>query len=134
MVQVYTVGNYKVEGMKVYGWDATVFSVWAPVDRMIGGSYQTYTTIDGETYGRLGTERLTPELEAQRRDGMLKACQNEDTVVPCHEWMDTKTPVVCRGLFNQREVGPGIAVLQIAERLGFVVYDDLGDGPGFGKD
>lgn len=71
---------------------------------------------------------------AERRDGMLKACQNEDTIVPCHEWMDTKTPVVCRGLFNQREVGPGIAVLQIAERLGFVVYDDLGDGPGFGKD
>lgn len=71
MVQVYTVGNYKVEGMKVYGWDATVFSVWAPVDRMIGGSYQTYTTIDGETYGRLGTERLTPELEA------LKPMTNE---------------------------------------------------------
>lgn len=71
-------------------------------------------------------------VDAERRDGMLASCQEQNTIVPCHEWMDTKTPVVCRGLYNQREVGPGIAVLQIAERLGYVVFDDLGDGPGFG--
>jgi hypothetical protein len=68
-------------------------------------------------------------VETERAAGMLAECIQTDTIVPCHEWMDTKTPVVCRGLFNQRKV----AVLQIAERLGAVVFDDLGDGPGFEK-
>lgn len=73
-------------------------------------------------------------VDAERRDGMLAECQKRDTVVPCHEWMDTKTPVVCRGLYNQRNEFPGIAVLQLAERLGVIVFDDLGDGPEFTED
>jgi hypothetical protein len=66
-------------------------------------------------------------VDTERVRGMLASCVNENRIIPCHEWMDTKTPVVCRGLYNTGQVG----VLQIAERLGVVQFDDIGDGPGF---
>ena len=66
-------------------------------------------------------------VDAERVRGMLAACVAENRIVPCHEWMDTDTPVVCRGLWNTGQVG----ILQVAGRLCAVQFDDLGVGPGF---
>ena len=59
-------------------------------------------------------------LEAGRVRDMLRECVRRETVIPCHERMDTAAPAVCRGLFDTGQVG----ILQVAERLGVVVYDD----------
>lgn len=59
-------------------------------------------------------------LAPGRVAAMEAECIRENTVIPCHTWMDTKTPAVCRGLYNTGKV----AALQIADRLGVVVFDD----------
>lgn len=66
-------------------------------------------------------------VDTERVRGMLAECIKENTIVPCHEWMDTKTPVVCRGLWNTGKV----AILQLAERMGVAQFDAIGNGPGF---
>lgn len=60
------------------------------------------------------------QLQRGRVAEMLKTCIERDTIIPCHEWMDTKTPAVCRGLFDTGRV----AVLQIAERLGVITFQE----------
>jgi hypothetical protein len=59
---------------------------------------------------------------------MLAACQQRNTIIQCHETLDG-VAAICRGLYNRRTQGPGIAILQVAERLGFVRFDGAPNGP-----
>ena len=60
------------------------------------------------------------DLKRGRVAAMLRECIEQNTVIPCHEIMDTRTPAVCRGLFDTGRV----AALQIAERLGLIAFQE----------
>lgn len=66
-------------------------------------------------------------VSTERVRGMLDYCVRDNRITPCHEWMDTKTPAICHGLYATGRVG----MLQIAERMGAIVLDEMGAGPGF---
>ena len=52
----------KVRSHKIIGTNTTIYSAWA-LTSAIGG-YHTITYIDDQCYGQMGTERITPELDA----------------------------------------------------------------------
>lgn len=47
-----------------------------------------------------------------RVSGMVREANANDSCIPCHEDMDTKTPAVCAGYFKIHN-----SLLQVAERL-----------------
>lgn len=57
-------------------------------------------------------------LNKGRVAGMVKECLTTDTHIPCHEFMDTATPAICRGFYDAH--GDRITTLQIAKRLGMI--------------
>lgn len=66
------------------------------------------------------------KLEPGRVKEMFSHCVQADVIIPCHDYMDTTEPVVCRGLFNTGEVG----ILQLAERMGVIQFDERGEDHG----
>ncbi len=63
-------------------------------------------------------------LEPGRVKSMADTAVRENGSIPCHEYMDTKTPAICRGLFNL----DWVPLLQIARRLGYIEYMATGVG------
>jgi hypothetical protein len=61
---------------------------------------------------------------------MVETCKREDRHIPCHEYLTLPfgawvagpraTGAVCRGYWDS--VAPLAALLQVAERLGFIVW------------
>lgn len=56
-------------------------------------------------------------LNEGRVEGMV-ADAGDDGCIPCHEFMDTKTPGVCNGFYSKHRN----QLLQIAQRLGRVKF------------
>lgn len=63
-------------------------------------------------------------LDEGRVEQMVADANEMDGCIPCHSTLDEEHQAVCRGFFD-RHPPP---MLQIAQRLGFVVFDDLPDG------
>lgn len=62
-------------------------------------------------------------LAAGRVAGMVLKAREAGSVIPCHMTMhsDEVKPAVCRGFFDLPQMPQA---LQVAERLGFVEFDD----------
>jgi hypothetical protein len=56
-----TTERYAVQRVRIAGTNYHVFSAWEPSSHF--GKHYSITTIDGQIYGRVGTERLPDELE-----------------------------------------------------------------------
>jgi hypothetical protein len=59
----------------------------------------------------------------KRRDSILKGCRASDRYFICHKSTIAGTPAVCRGFFDEERN----TSCQVAERLGLVVYVNLGE-------
>ena len=57
-------------------------------------------------------------LEAGRVKQLVRDATRADSCIPCHETLSRKQ-AVCRGFFDRHPTAP----LQIADRLGFVVFE-----------
>jgi hypothetical protein len=61
------------------------------------------------------------KLHPDRVDQMVEDCIVNNTVIPCHETLDGPRSI-CRGLFDVHY--DDIGILQVADRLGILKYDD----------
>lgn len=57
-----------------------------------------------------------------RVKSMVEGCIAENSVIPCHKTLDQERSV-CRGLWDVHY--HDIQVLQLADRMGVVAYNDL---------
>ena len=57
-------------------------------------------------------------LQPGRQRDMLDKVRTIEGCIPCHETLDDDVQAVCRGQFDALKTQP----LQIAERLGFIVW------------
>lgn len=63
-------------------------------------------------------------LQPGRVKDMLEQVREHDSCIPCHKTLDRPKQAVCRGQFDALKTAP----LQIAERLGLIVWiDSVGD-------
>ncbi len=63
-------------------------------------------------------------LEPGRLAQMVRDCQQRDTAVTCHETL-SGVGAICRGIYELRERGRGIQILQLAQRMGVVIFDGV---------
>lgn len=63
-------------------------------------------------------------LEDGRVEQMVADATAMDGCIPCHSTLDEPVQAICRGFYDKHPTQP----LQIAGRLGFVVFDDLPEG------
>jgi hypothetical protein len=62
------VDAYLVQRYRILGTPCFVYQAWAPIPGLVfGGPYSTITSDGGDWWGRLGTERLGPDLDALPR-------------------------------------------------------------------
>jgi hypothetical protein len=75
------VGDKIVDKFSVGGTNIIVYNAWEPSG--VFGEHSTITTFDGEWYGRIGTKRLSPEVEKlpagskERIDAVGKAFEEQ---------------------------------------------------------
>ncbi len=65
-------------------------------------------------------------LQPGRVDDMVNHCIENDTVIPCHSTLDGPRSI-CRGLYDVHR--DDITVMQLAERIGVMEFDDPPDKP-----
>ena len=62
-------------------------------------------------------------LKPGRVREMLMHVRRHESCIPCHETLDDEKQAVCRGQFDALKTAP----LQIAERLGVIIWHTRGD-------
>jgi hypothetical protein len=58
------VDGHLVWRFRILGTTTWVHQAWAPIEQLFGAGYATLTHAEGRWWGKLGTERLTPALDA----------------------------------------------------------------------
>lgn len=61
------------------------------------------------------------DLEPGRVDQMIRDAVAKEGTIPCHKTLDQRHGAICRGFFDNHKH----QMLQIAERLGFVQFDEV---------
>lgn len=62
------VNRYRIIGTDIY-----VYAVYAYADGKAWRDYSTHQTFDGRSYGRVGTRRIGPDIEAMAGDERIAA-------------------------------------------------------------
>ena len=63
------------------------------------------------------------DLEEGRVEGMIRDATRNESCITCHETLGADQ-AICRGFFDKHATQP----LQVAQRLGFVVFQQVGGG------
>lgn len=68
-------------------------------------------------------------LNKGRVAGMVRdALARDGGTIPCHETFDDKLQAICRGFYDAH--GDRVQLLQIAQRLGFIIEHERSVAPG----
>lgn len=78
-------GPVRVEKSRILATDDVCYTVWVPCDGPMG-RFATLTTLEGVWYGRVGTDRLTPDLDKLKPG-------SDERIVKVREFMEKRYAV-----------------------------------------